>query len=291
LDGYNQTLASASAALMGQLTAQLEGLTTLAECQICLESCKKSGGVFCPSGGQGGADGAAAISHFLCGDCFVNCINSQSGESIAELVKRGGHICCPFRPGGCQAEPYSDSTIATLGTAAAFAAYTNAKQSVLESQLNADCERDIEQRVQREVQERQRLSAQELAVRAARKHITELLTLKCPRCGMAWGELHGNCTLTCSHCNCGFCAYCTTDCGTGAHKHVLTCPYAKGAGLFGNSGLSAAHKQLRTERLQAYLPTLAPEVRAEVLKQCHEHLSCVGLEAKSFECQCDAAAP
>jgi hypothetical protein len=283
-DSIAHAAVSATAAEVRGLTEMLEGLNARADCQVCMESCKKTDGVFCEGGpGESGRDEATMAPHFLCGGCFVDCVNSQSGDSIAELAKRGGLIWCPFRSSGCRAGPYVNSTVARLASPAAFAAYERAKARVLESQLTAKLEHDYDQRVDQEVKVRERLTAREIAVMTARKHITNsMLTLKCPRCGMAWDDFDGCCALKCKYCSCAFCAYCTADCGTNAHEHVQTCQYGKGAGYHGHGMLPAAHKRLRTERVQEYLPTLAPEVRKDALQLCQKAFAEVGLRVQDF---------
>lgn len=56
--------------------------------------------------------------------------------------------------------------------------------------------------------------------------VDEVLTLRCPRCKLAFLDYDGCAALTCaaSTCKAGFCAVCLNDCGADAHAHILRCP-------------------------------------------------------------------
>lgn len=284
LTGVRDT-ADAQKAQVAGIAEQLERLVPEAECQVCYETCKVTQGVSCPLP-RGDADiargGLASGSHFLCLDCFSDCVTSQSSEDVMGLTARNAQIVCAFSGSGCQAVPFPDRVVARMATPEAYAAYEAAKERLRESVAAQCMEHDLQVRLARELAERARLTEFELAVRAARKHITdEILTRKCPRCRRAWIDFVGCCALTCGGCGCAFCAFCETDCGTDAHGHANNCRY--GSGLYGHAAVNAAHKRLRTERLAVYLPGLEATVRAEVLRTCQQDLADCSLRAGDFK--------
>lgn len=281
-----QAEAGAEAREAERVVAQLRIRVRDAECQVCYEEVKVTDGVRCGAEGQGD-DGAAGLdappSHFLCRDCFADCVRSQSAEAVGDLAARRGRCVCPFAGGGCTAPPFADRVVAMNVPDDVHAEYVGAKDRLRESEMHALMERELEVRVERELEERMRLTAHEAAVRGARKHVTDkVLTLKCPRCDAAWADFDGCCALSCAQCRCGFCAYCLADCGADAHGHVGDCAYGQGGGLHGHRQLAVAHKRLRTERLRAYLPTLERAVRDEVLQACQKDLEDVGLAVRDF---------
>lgn len=94
-------------------------------------------------------------------------------------------------------------------------------------ELEADFERRLEQEIGRALARGQ--------VDQARRHIQDkILTLACPRCGMAFDSFDGCYALTCSKqsCGCAFCAYCLADCGRDAHGHVAACELNASKGLY-----------------------------------------------------------
>ena len=61
-------------------------------------------------------------------------------------------------------------------------------------------------------------------IKKHRDAISQILTLKCPRCNRAFLDYNGCAALTCDACGCGFCAKCLKDrrCGCGWMLTVLT---------------------------------------------------------------------
>jgi hypothetical protein len=55
--------------------------------------------------------------------------------------------------------------------------------------------------------------------------IEQVLTAKCPKCRAAFLDFDGCMALTCSRCQCAFCAICLEHCGSDAHGHVAQCRF------------------------------------------------------------------
>ena len=67
-------------------------------------------------------------------------------------------------------------------------------------------------------------------VKKHREAISQILTLKCPRCSRAFFDYSGCAAVKCDGCGCGFCAKCFNDCGADAHDHTSKC---RGPGIPG----------------------------------------------------------
>ena len=80
--------------------------------------------------------------------------------------------------------------------------------------------------------------------------VEEILTLKCPRCRVAFIDFDGCFALTCHKCHCGFCAWCFKDCGGDAHQHVAHCQQNLANGnVFGSKVQFVSHHRERRQRL------------------------------------------
>jgi hypothetical protein len=112
------------------------------------------------------------------------------------------------------------------------------------------------------------------AAKLRRKIIDDILTLRCPRCQAAFIDFDGCCALTCDNatCSAGFCAWCLTDCGADAHRHVANCPENKSGGVWGTKQqVDGHHKQrkitaMRKAILDADLSKKSREMLATMLE-------------------------
>jgi len=71
-----------------------------------------------------------------------------------------------------------------------------------------------------------KLGAQEIQVRNHCEYIvSNIIELKCPRCGQTFNDFEGCFALTYSRQSCGaaFCRLCLEDCRQDAHRHVASC--------------------------------------------------------------------
>merc|ERR1712232_1136282 len=95
--------------------------------------------------------------------------------------------------------------------------------------------------------------------------VEELLTLHCPRCGLAFQDYDGCAALYCNHemdglkvggCECGFCAICFKDCGDDAHEHLKNehqdFPGIHGQFYVSNETIQAHWLQLRKRNVEEY---------------------------------------
>ena len=116
--------------------------------------------------------------------------------------------------------------------------------------------------------------------------IEEILTLKCPRCKLAFLDFDGCFALSCMGCKCGFCAYCLEDCGNDAHRHVANCRYniAPGKGVFGDARIfERAQKERRTRLLRSFLvDQVGTDMRKQVVQALHKDLADLGIESSAM---------
>eukprot|EP00927_Polykrikos_kofoidii_P046820 TRINITY_DN40949_c0_g1_i1.p1 TRINITY_DN40949_c0_g1~~TRINITY_DN40949_c0_g1_i1.p1 ORF type:complete len:956 (+),score=124.71 TRINITY_DN40949_c0_g1_i1:61-2928(+) len=107
-----------------------------------------------------------------------------------------------------------------------------------------------------------------------RRIIDECLTIRCPKCAMAFDDFVACAALTCASCNAGFCAKCLIgfwNSSSDTHKHVKEC---SGGGNLPTGyfvSIEAWHKNnLRRakEQVEAYLEELEPECRDAVILAC-----------------------
>jgi len=114
-------------------------------------------------------------------------------------------------------------------------------------------------------------------IKKHRDAISQILTLKCPRCKRAFLDYTGCAALTCDGCGCGFCAKCLKDCGHDAHAHAKQC---RGPGLPGVQQVCDGYylKQEDFDRLNLQVARLKvldyldekvpPHLRRDVVKAC-----------------------
>ena len=124
------------------------------------------------------------------------------------------------------------------------------------------------------------LDARERRVLAARKHVEEeILQLKCPRpgCRRAFYDFEGCFALSCSACQCKFCAWCLKDCGDkDAHPHVLQCgEVPRGVNpLFPQmpdvgGAFEKTNKQRCSKRIEDFLKSLPNDICEDVRKMAN----------------------
>jgi hypothetical protein len=202
-------------------------------------------------------------------------VEAESKDNVGNLEQRQARIVCPaskHQHGKCQSTPYTDELLAKHITGPALKLYLKARLTVAEKQLSSKLEKEKQEAIESEMKRLAEMDETARAVERAFRHITQqLLTLRCPRCHLAFIDFNGCCALTCHGCKCGFCAYCLEDCGGDAHQHVANC--------FSNShptkdvyntkeNVEAAQRQRKQGLVQQYLSTLAPDLRARVCKRC-----------------------
>ena len=189
------------------------------DCCICLCPFRVNEGVHCAN---------SSSPHSVCDDCFSMHVQTESSADGDLLERRNGCVFCPLQQHGCEGTAaFEDVVIAQHVPQETFEMYTNAKMTLLEQRLASEIEADVKMRLEQEQARLEKLTQAQRAVDEARRHIEDLLNLKCPRCSSAFLDFNGCMALKCSRagCGCGFCAWCQADCGDDAHQHVANqCP-------------------------------------------------------------------
>ncbi len=182
----------------------------LMACVICQDpACPEIEGVSCHS-----------KTHFFCNACFNSFVLNEAGRPIEVRAREQGQLRCPFVRECKSAEPFSDAQVATHVQGATFQLWMDAKIALLEARIS----READARVKLEMQNHLRKSALEQVLHGIRIHIEEeIMTIRCPKCRQPFVDYTGCAALTCSSCQCHFCALCLKDCGANAHPHVKKC--------------------------------------------------------------------
>lgn len=249
-------------------------------CEVCMDDLTILDGPLCKP-----VDG-----HFVCRECFDAHVIEEAAKPAFD-----GEIYCPCRPavaGGCTSAAYPGAVIARHATDAAFEAVNHSRAALRERENNEKMQREFDARVDAEKAKFEEMlramaatqAAEQLKLLDAKKHIVEkILTLSCPRCGQAFIDFNGCCALACSRqgCDCGFCAYCLTDCGVDAHAHVANCPEGSSfGGVFcSQPTFEQAQKGRRRLMVLKYLESSGFDAGAQrrLLDMCKREFDDLGL--------------
>jgi hypothetical protein len=198
--------------------------------------------------------------HFVCDLCLSGYVKAQCSQELRLVGKRQAKVFCPLVGHGCTSEltgtagghtaPYADPELAQHLDPVLFQAYLHAKISLMEQDLGQRMEEEKKQQIQAELGRLRALDERERRLHLACRHVREeVLTLKCPRCHQAFLDFNGCFALSCSRCDCGFCAWCLADCGEDAHAHIRDqkCRHSNGE-VFGD--LAKLKRVQRNQRIK-----------------------------------------
>lgn len=217
--------------------------------------------------------------HFACRGCFEGYVQSRAEEELRLVRARAGRIHCPVP--GCACQPWSDVAVAKAVSEDVFDRHLESARLVREEALNRELEEKFERRLEDELRRRQEMDEESRWLEDAKRHVVDkILTLACPRCGQAFLDFEGCFALTCSRCQCGFCAYCLADCGADAHEHVRSCVHNRRRDYFGTEAeFQGAQRRRRQSLLNDYAAALGEQRRAMLLRALEPELRELGLEA------------
>lgn len=238
-------------------------------CSICFDDASSEKGLECVA--------ASDSRHFICSECFQEYVNAKAGEELRLVRARNAQISCPVP--GCGSKPWSDAVVARHVPDSVFTQYLESAAQIREESLNRELERKFEQKLEAEIKRRDALTKENRWLEDARRHVIDrILTLACPRCGQAFLDFEGCFALTCSRCQCGFCAYCLADCGNDAHDHVRRCAENQTKDFFGSiESFEDAQRKRRRQMLTEYLRPVSAERRAKLLRSLQKELNDLGL--------------
>lgn len=249
-------------------------LADMRYCCISQTQCPITDGLECDNPFEG--------RHFLSKESFAMHVITESRKDLDQLKSRQGKVFCPLFKHGCVAPAFTDLQVAQAGPEA-FAAYLEANRQLMERGMAAQMEKDKAAQIKLEVERLAKLSARQLMIEQAVRHVQEtILTLCCPRCKAAFVDFDNCFALVCRSCSCGFCAWCLNDCGEDSHRHVANCQHnlAPGRAVFSTQELFEKAHRLRQERLvRQYVQNMPQDVRLEVLKRLEINLRHCGLDS------------
>lgn len=242
-------------------------------CVVCFEQHALRNGVDCA--------GSTSGAHFLCDTCLVAHVKTETRKELRLLKAYDGRICCPVPE--CTAVPYADGDLARMLPADLFSKFLGCRQRLLEERLAREMEAQMQSQLKIELRRLASMDEQQRHVLQAAGYIREeILTLKCPRpdCRQAFIDFSGCFALTCTRCQCAFCAWCLADCGTNAHDHVRACPHKLASANFHGSiqEFNRAQKMRRERLLQGYLQSIPGDIRPGVIASINRDLQDLGLE-------------
>jgi hypothetical protein len=204
-------------------------------------------------------------------------------DNLGQRKEREGHLKCSKFPSECNSG-FADRDLAKLLHIDLFKTYLEARVETIQAQMQAQLEAEMQDRLGAELQRLAALDEHARKVLVARKHIIDkILTLACPRCGVAFDFFDGCYSVKCGSCPCHFCGWCLADCGNDAHAHAAQC-YNKspGANLFGTLGLNEqqhreefdeAHRRRQKPLIRTYLNReVEADLKAQVVAACRAQL-------------------
>ena len=227
------------------------------DCSICLSDV---GTVIC-----------SERKHTMCAECFEEHAVMESSDPSFD----GNLRCCASKGFGCKAEPFSTFLI--------IRQLTSEKAQQFFDGFKRSHERVV-------VDEFKRLELKRVAeeglksdLEKAKDHIFEnILTLRCPKegCGMAFIDFTGCLALTCPRCKSGICAKCFKQFGSNAHSHIQRgeCEMDNCRDLFASQTyITQVQKLYKTQKLDAYVKTLAPSVATTILTNYKKEIKEAGV--------------
>ncbi|KAL3907810.1 MAG: hypothetical protein SGPRY_010041 [Prymnesium sp.] len=230
-----------------EVAATLSELVNVRTCELC----------HCPEPLDNGLQCDGAGHHFTCDECLSAHVCRPDA-----LHADGMHVKCPLGggDGGCAA-CLPLTAVAQHATPLAFETLLrhadDLKQVAMQGELEA-----WKRSYQCELAAKSEEERQALAVR---KHIEEMMSLRCPKCCAVFSQFEGCAALKCAYANCkaAFCAFCLADCAGDAHSHVRTCRLNPNQGQYhvSEADWSRIIDEQRREKLSAYWSTLNPKVK------------------------------
>lgn len=204
--------------------------------------------------------------HFYCWECFGDYIKSAlDPDHIGQPYDDEGNINCSE----CK-ELYQIHELARIAPKEVLDNLMKLKVQVKERQVRDETEKDVTKRMEEEFARIQALSAEEREIELLRLGIiNDILTLKCPRCKVAFTEFDGCFALKCGNtlCKAAFCAWCLSDCGENAHPHLRTCPENRTGDYFGSQEDFKQHHRIKRHRAAYNKISQLPASSQKILKE------------------------
>ena len=180
------------------------------QCKVCLEYQIIEKGYSCSK------------KHFMCWQCFEDHVKQVSGpDSVGKGIDNDGNLLC-----------VECNELITLLNVAKGSVPKNVFDLLEKLKSNSVIKKAVGKALQEQGTQLKKefdriMAIQDQDERDAERMrldiIEDILTLRCPRCKIAFIDYEGCAALICSCCKAGFCAFCLIDCGDNAHSHLPIC--------------------------------------------------------------------
>ena len=239
------------------------------ECKICLDYYLIDKGYSCKK------------KHFMCWECFENHVKQVSGpDSVGKSVDKDGNLLC-----------IECDELITLLNVAKGSVPKNVFDLLEKLKSNSAMKKAVDKALQEQETRLKKeferiLAIQDQDEREAERFrldiIENILTLRCPRCKVAFIDYEGCAALTCGCCKAGFCAFCLTDCGDDAHAHVPSCAQNESRQMFiAFPEFNRLQSKRRQNLIIEKIKNVAPKVQTLLLKKMTKDLNDLGITINS----------
>ena len=237
------------------------------QCSICLDYFIVDGGYSCSK------------KHFLCWDCFEQHVRQISTpDSVGKCVDGEGNPLCPAE---------CNETI-TLRNIAKDTTPQIVFDLLEELKANLKIKKAVDMALQEQKDRLDKEHKRILAIKDKDEReaeqlrldiIDNYLTLRCPRCKVAFIDYIGCAALTCGCCRAGFCAFCLTDCGGDAHAHVTSCNENTSRNIYiPLEQLNIHHSQRRQKQIIDKIKNVDSTVKNLLCKKMAKDFSDLGIK-------------
>ena len=234
------------------------------QCKICFDYFLRKEGYLCSKG------------HFLCWNCYEqNASQASEPGAVGHCIDENGDLLCVE----CR-EPMTLFKVAKETVPQKiFDLQERIKSDVKTKKTVEKALKEQEIRLNREFERILAIKDEEerTAERLRLEIIENILTLKCPRCKVAFLDYSGCAALTCSTCQAGFCACCLKDCGNNAHSHVLECS-PNGTYFVTNEEFIRIHSQRREKLISEKMKNESEKVKKTIREKMRKDFDDLGIK-------------
>lgn len=207
-------------------------------------------------------------AHFFCAECASNLLSAFCTADYADQKKGKGRALCPMKD---TETPFGDGVLAGLVPQEVFDTYLQVRIKVAEQSIQEEVEKEMAGKLEALKEKLAKAKGDEEGLEVDKHRleiIDNVLTLKCPRCRLAFLDFSGCSAVTCAGCACGFCSFCLEDCGKDAHQHFYKnkslCPKEGGKIFSTPKEWTKFQSQRKSRQLHAYLLKLPEAMRKKV---------------------------
>ena len=235
-------------------------------CKVCFDYYTDEKGYLCSK------------KHFLCWECFEQYVNQAAGpDSVGKCVDKEGNLLCPECS---ESIPLLDVAKESVPKNV-FDPLESLKAKIKIKKAVDEALKEQETRLLKKFERIQAIQDKEeqMAERLRLDIIEKILTLRCPRCKLAFVDYEGSAALWCSSCKAGFCAFCLKDCGDDAHAHVANCPENTYRSFYiTQDQFNAHHSKRRQDRINDQIKNQTDKTKQILCKKMEKDFRDLGIQ-------------